>query len=107
MHPLTITVTPALALDLGNTNLRNFIDSGYNHIQINPDPNAMRILNRQGFIEWGFPYFGWLVAIQAGVVRMAINLNIHLLFYGGSISNCYNMIYIHTKLNKHQINCVS
>ena len=82
MHPLTITVTPALSLDLGNTNLRNFIDSGYNHIQINPDPNTMRILNRQGFIEWGFPYFGWLVAIQAGVVRMAINLNIHLLFYG-------------------------
>ena len=82
MHPLTITVTPALSLDLGNTNLRNFIDSGYNLIQINPDANVMRILNRQGFIDKGIPYFGWLVAIQAGVVRMAINLNIPLLFYG-------------------------
>jgi len=82
MHPLSVTVTPALSLELGNTNLRNFIESGYNHIQITPDANAMRILNRQGFIEKGFPYFGWLVAIQAAVVRLAVNLNIPLLFYG-------------------------
>ena len=82
MHPLAVTVTPALSLELGNQNLRNYIDSGYNHIQINPDMHVMRILNRQGFIEKGFPYFGWLVAIQAAVVRLAVNLNIPLLFYG-------------------------
>ena len=82
MHPLAVTVTPALSLELGNRNLRNYIDSGYNHIQISPDAHVMRILNRQGFIEKGFPYFGWLVAIQAAVVRLAVNLNIPLLFYG-------------------------
>jgi N-acetyl sugar amidotransferase len=82
MHPLSVTVTPALSLELGNRNLRNYIDSGYNHIQINPDPQAMRVLNRMGFIEKGFPYFGWLVAIQAAVVRLAVNLSIPLLFYG-------------------------
>ena len=82
MHPLAVTVTPALSLELGDLNLRNYIDSGYNHIQINPDAHVMRILNRQGFIEKGFPYFGWLVAIQAAVVRLAVNLNIPLLFYG-------------------------
>jgi N-acetyl sugar amidotransferase len=82
MNPLAVTVTPALALELGNRNLRNFIDSGYNHIQINPDVNAMRILNRQGFIEKGFPYYGWLIAIQTAVIRLAINLGIPLLFYG-------------------------
>src|SRR3990170_1091017 len=82
MHPLAVTVTPALSLELGNQNLRNYIDSGYNHIQINPDAHVMRILNRQGFIEKGFPYYGWLVAIQAAVVRLAVNLNIPLLFYG-------------------------
>ena len=82
MHPLAVTVTPALSLELGNQNLRNYIDSGYNHIQISPDAHVMRILNRQGFIEKGFPYFGWLVAIQAAVVRLAVNLKIPLLFYG-------------------------
>ncbi|MSR76822.1 MAG: N-acetyl sugar amidotransferase [Candidatus Omnitrophica bacterium] len=82
MNPLAITVTPALSLDLGNKNLRNYIESGHNHIQINPNPKVMRILNRQGFIEKGFPYYGWLVAVQAAVVRLAVNLNIPLLFYG-------------------------
>lgn len=82
MHPLAMTVTPALSLELGDKNLKNYIESGYNHIQINPDTRVMRILNRQGFIEKGFPYFGWLVAIQSAVVRLAVNLNIPLLFYG-------------------------
>jgi len=82
MNPLAITVTPALSLELGNKNLKNYIESGYNHIQISPAVESMRILNRQGFIDKGFPYFGWLVAIQAAVVRLAVNLNISLLFYG-------------------------
>jgi N-acetyl sugar amidotransferase len=82
MNPLAVTVTPALSLDLGNENLKNFIDSGYSHIQINPDTEAMRILNRSGFIEKGFPYYGWLIAIQAAVLRLAVNLSIPLLFYG-------------------------
>jgi len=82
MNPLNITVTPALSLDIGNKNLKNFIESGYSHIQISPDQEAMRILNRNGFVEKGFPYFGWLIAVKSAVIRMAINLGIPLLFYG-------------------------
>lgn len=82
MNPLAITVTPALSLDLGNENLKNYINSGYNHIQINPDTHAMHVLNRMGFIEKGFPYYGWLIAIMAAVIRLAVNLNIPLIFYG-------------------------
>lgn len=101
INPLTVTVTPALSLDLGNQNLKNFINSGYNHIQIDPDPGAMRILNRTGFIEKGFPYYGWLIAIQAAVVRLAVNLNIPLIFYGedgeveygGSTESKYRAMY--------------
>lgn len=82
MHPLAVTVTPALALELGEQNLKNYIDSGYNHIRITPDSRVMRILNRQGFVEKGFPYFGWLTAVQAAVVRTAVNFSIPLIFYG-------------------------
>lgn len=82
MNPLAVTVTPALALDLGNRNLRSFIESGYNHVQISPDHNAMQALNRSGFIEMGFPYYGWLIAIQSAVVRFAVNFGIELIFYG-------------------------
>ena len=82
MHPLAVTVTPALSLGLGDENLRNYINSGYNHIQISSDVHVMRILNRQGFIDKGFPYYGWLTAIVCAVIRLAVNLNIPLLFYG-------------------------
>lgn len=82
MNPLAVTVTPALALPLGNENLRRFIDSGYDHVQINPNPEVMRTLNTQGFIHKGFPYYGWLIAIQAGVLRLAAQLGISLVMYG-------------------------
>jgi N-acetyl sugar amidotransferase len=82
MNPLAVTVTPALPLALGDENLRSFIGSGYNHISINPDYNAMRALNKTGFIEMGFPYYGWLISIQAAVVRTAVNYGIGLIFYG-------------------------
>jgi N-acetyl sugar amidotransferase len=82
MNPLTITVAPALSLEIGDKNLKNFINSGFNHIHINPDVSIMQKLNKLGFIDRGFPYFGWLIAIQSAVIRTALNFNIPLLFYG-------------------------
>lgn len=82
MNPLAVTITPPLPLELGERNLRSFVESGYNHISINPDHEAMRVLNKIGLIEMGFPYYGWLIAIQSAVIRIAINFGIHLIFYG-------------------------
>lgn len=82
MNPLTITVAPPLSLEIGDQNLKNFINSGFNHIHINPDVNIMQELNKLGFIEKGFPYYGWLIAIQSAVTRTALNFNIPLIFYG-------------------------
>ncbi len=82
MNPLALTITPALALELGEQNLKAFVASGYNHITVNPAYEAMRVLNRVGLLEMGFPYYGWLISIQAGVVRMANKLGLGLIFYG-------------------------
>jgi N-acetyl sugar amidotransferase len=82
MNPLALTVTPALPLPLGEHNLRAFVESGYNHISVNPAFEAMRVLNRRGLVEMGFPYYGWLIAIQATPVRIASQLGIGLIFYG-------------------------
>jgi len=82
MNPLCVTVTPALPLELGEKNLRAFVESGFNHISINPAFEAMRILNKRGLVEMGFPYYGWLVAIQAAPIRIAAQFGIGLVFYG-------------------------
>lgn len=101
MNPLCVTVTPALPLPLGDKNLRAFVESGYNHISINPDHEAMRVLNKTGFIEMGFPYYGWLISIHTAVIRTATVFGIDLIFYGedgeveygGSTETSKNPIY--------------
>jgi N-acetyl sugar amidotransferase len=101
MNPLAVTVTPALPLELGDRNLRAFVQSGYNHISVNPSHEAMRVLNKVGFIEMGFPYYGWLIAIHTAVARVAIGFGIGLVFYGedgeveygGSTETAKNPIY--------------
>ena len=55
MNPLCVTITPALPLPLGEKNLRAFVESGYNHLSINPDHEAMRVLNKIGVIEVSQP----------------------------------------------------
>ena len=101
MNPLCVTVTPALPLPLGDQNLRSFVESGYNHISINPNYEAMRALNIAGFVEMGFPYYGWLISIHTAVIRMATVFGIDLIFYGedgeveygGSTETSKNPIY--------------
>tara|TARA_X000000368_G_scaffold409970_1_gene392768 strand:- start:729 stop:1583 length:855 start_codon:yes stop_codon:yes gene_type:complete len=82
MNPLTVTITPPLPLELGERNLKSFVDSGYTNISINPPKKSMQILNKIGFVEMGFPYYGWLVSILTGVINIAQKFDINLIFYG-------------------------
>jgi N-acetyl sugar amidotransferase len=76
-----VTVRPVLALDIGNKNLYNFISSGYDHIHVTINPRTMNQINKIGFIEKGFPYYGWLNAIFTAPIRIAFNFGIPLIFY--------------------------
>ena len=82
MNPLCVTVRPALESELGKQNLNNFINSGFDHIHISPDTEIMQKLNKIGFTEMGFPYYGWLCAISSAVPKLAAKLDINLIFYG-------------------------
>jgi N-acetyl sugar amidotransferase len=101
MTPLCVTVRPALSLEIGDKNLLNFINSGYDHVHITPNPKVLDRLNKYGFIEKGFPYYGWLIAIHTAVIRTAVNFKIPLLFYGedgeieygGSTESKYQPLY--------------
>ena len=81
MHPLCVTVTPPLQSRTGAQNIQNFINSGFDLIQVNIAAETMRKLNKAGFIEKGFPYFGWLTAIESSVPKFAARLGISLVFY--------------------------
>ena len=45
--------------ELGIKNLTSFVNSGYDHIHVTPNSEAMRKLNKIGLIEMGFLL--WLV----------------------------------------------
>lgn len=101
MNPLAVTVTPPLALKLGEANLRAFVDAGYDHLSINPSRDAMRKLDSAGLSEMGSPYFGWLVAVHTVPPIIATKFDISLIFYGedgeveygGTTETAYNPIY--------------
>jgi N-acetyl sugar amidotransferase len=82
MHPLCITIRPGLALDIGERNLVNFINSGYDHIHLTPDPLISREIDRIGFIEDGRPLLGWQTSVQTGIFRLAQKLSIPLVMFG-------------------------
>jgi N-acetyl sugar amidotransferase len=82
MNPLCVTVTPPLPLPLGEENLRNFVQSGFNHLSVNVHSEVLRKLDRQGFIDKGFPYWGWLTAIQTVPMHIALGFEIGLIVYG-------------------------
>jgi N-acetyl sugar amidotransferase len=82
LNPLSVTVRPSLSLEIGDQNLTNFISSGFNHIHVSCNPKVMDKINKYGFIEKGFPYYGWLIAIMTAVIKIALNFKIPLIFYG-------------------------
>lgn len=82
MNPLAVTIRPALPLDVGRMNLDNFVAAGPNHLLVSPSESAMQVLNKVGFIEMGFPYFGWLTSILVTVMNIARRFECGLIFYG-------------------------
>lgn len=82
MHPLTITVSIPLPMKLGNENLENFINSGYDHLRVTANPIVSRDVNRLGFVEQGRPLYGWQCNLQVALLRTAIAFNIPFIMYG-------------------------
>ena len=81
MNLLAVTFRPSLETPIGIDNLNSFVNSGYDHFHVTPDYESLRVLNKIGLIEMGFPYYGWLIGIHTAVTRIAIAMKIPLIFY--------------------------
>lgn len=82
MHPLTITVAVPLSMQLGNSNLENFIASGYDHVRVTANPHIARQINKIGLIEQGRPLYSWQINLQVAVMRTAMAHKIPFIMYG-------------------------
>ncbi len=82
MNPLCVTIRPNLELEVGKHNLLNFVNSGYDHIHLTPDPDISREIDRIGFVEAGRPLLGWQTAVQTSIFRFAQKLSIPFVMFG-------------------------
>ena len=81
INALCLTVRPPMPLELGDQNLISFINSGFEHLHVTPNVEAMRTLDRIGFLEFGQGYYGWMISILTAVLRIAKTFGISLVFY--------------------------
>lgn len=84
MHPLCININhaPKVNTELNDINLHNFINHGFDCIRIYPNPIIMQQLDKNGLVEFGQPYFGWMTAMTLAPIKMAIKFNIPFIIYG-------------------------
>jgi N-acetyl sugar amidotransferase len=82
MNPLTITIAVPLSMKIGNQNLENFIDSGFDHVRVTPNPIISRKVNKIGLVEQGRPLYGWQCNLQVAVLRTALAFKIPFIMYG-------------------------
>ena len=82
MHPLCVTLAPPMPMELGSKNVERFIASGFNHIQINPNTEIYKALNKRGFVQDGYPKRGFVAGLVPAVSRIAIGLDIKFIMWG-------------------------
>jgi N-acetyl sugar amidotransferase len=82
MHPLTVTIHPSLAFPLGDQNLENFIDAGFDHLRVTPNPDVARRIARQTFIEQGQPMMAFMMSVQTTIFKLAVVFDIPFVMFG-------------------------
>lgn len=84
LRPLLICCAypPYQMTDIGASNIENLIRLGFDLIIDTPAPDTSRKLNKQAFIRYGNVCKATEMALFASVPRLAIDLNIKLIFWG-------------------------
>lgn len=82
LNPLCVTWAPIRPTKIGQANLRNFIDSGFNHIMGTPNPAVTRRLTRDTLHHLGDPFQPFIYGQANFPLNIAIAHGIKLVMYG-------------------------
>lgn len=82
MHPLCVNISPPLSMQIGNQNLKNFMESGYDTLIVNPNFEVTKKISRFTMEEYGQPLMAWMTNVQTAIFRLAIQMNIPLIMFG-------------------------
>lgn len=82
MNPLCVSFAPLMPTEIGQQNLRAFIDSGFDVIQGHPNGQTARKLARLAFEHIGDPFQPFIYGQTNFPLRIAAQERIGLVFYG-------------------------
>tara|TARA_B100000700_G_C14880032_1_gene777620 strand:- start:42 stop:1136 length:1095 start_codon:yes stop_codon:yes gene_type:complete len=89
MNPLCVCVQPPLDTILGKKNLDNFVNSGFNVIEIKPNRMHTSKIAKNALIKYGNPQLDWLFAIHSAPIRISILFNIPFIMWGEEAESEY------------------
>lgn len=92
MTPLCITVRPPMEDPIGEQNIKNFLDRGFDHIMVTPNRTVGAYIDKDNFINRGIPMHAHMIAVQTVLFRCAVLYDIPFVMfaeegeseYGGS-----------------------
>ena len=82
MHPLCVSFAPLIPTEIGQQNLRAFINSGFDVIQGHPNGQSARKLARLAFEHMGDPFQPFIYGQTNFPLRIATEERISLVMYG-------------------------
>jgi N-acetyl sugar amidotransferase len=82
MNCLAVTLQPPLAFEVGNKNLENYINTGFNHLRVTPDPIVGAMMAKRTLIEQGQPLMAWIMSVQTVIFKCAVLFDIPFVMYG-------------------------
>ena len=83
MNPLTVTWSPHLYTDIGWKNFQNFLHiGGFDNFLFTPNGKIHRLLTRNATINLLHPFQPFILGQKTFIAKMAVRLNIPLIFYG-------------------------
>ncbi len=82
MHPLTVTWASAISTEIGNQNLYNFVQSGFDNILISPNGIIHRKFSKLSFLEYGENFLPFSYGQVHAPIHIAVKYNIPFVMYG-------------------------
>lgn len=82
MHPLLVKVAPHIPTVVGEKNMRNLADQGFDIIEITPAMKTYCALTKKAIFEQGRPQHAFETAITTAVLKVAMGFGIPFLMYG-------------------------
>lgn len=83
MNPITVTWSPHMYTDIGWKNMQNWIHTGgFDNYLFTPNGKTHKLLTREATLNLLHPFQPFIIGQKTFVVKMAIKLNIPLIFYG-------------------------